>query len=149
MYEPRSKEQKQFIDYLFKLLKTRKVVFIKEVYSDPKTPKAIRNYMLSGSITAKLSHIYAFNKGLICTTINFIGAGGISTIVFLRENEADVMQLYAEHLKLTKEYWETLDKGKELKDKMQKMLLKYAGGKNDKDNNFKGRLFRRGKPKKV
>jgi len=99
-----SKEQKKLIDYLIKLAKKQKIVYITDVHRDEATPDSIRNYVLFGNISTKLMHYYAYKNGLrvMPTTLGSIRAQRV--IVFMDKNEKYINKKVNEHNKLLKEY---------------------------------------------
>lgn len=111
--KPESKDQKKFIDYVLKLLKKQKIVYVRDIYNSDNTPKDVRTYLYSGNLSGKLSHMYAYNNGLRVMRTSLGNLKKEHVIAFLVKDEEYVTDLLLKHEILIKDYEE---KQKELKE---------------------------------
>ena len=81
-----NKETKKIIDYFHKLAKKNKIVWLREVHKEEKTPKHVKEKILTSNINTILKNIYMYQKKLICVREK-IGYGTDSIIILLQKNE--------------------------------------------------------------
>ena len=117
-------KSEQLINYIITLAKKKKILFIKEVYRNPKTPKEIRTILLEGNILGKLNNIYAYKKGLYCRKTLLGSIRQQSLIAYLSKNEPYIEKLEKQHSSLIKKHANALKRANNLEKQMGELLRK-------------------------
>lgn len=77
-------ELDEIAKYFFKLTKKKKIVWVREVYRDPKTPKFVRDKLLTGNTQSLFNNFHMRKHKLVCVTTN-LGYGNSSSVLVFHE----------------------------------------------------------------